>query len=489
MAKEVAALTHFDLILPVKLKSDLFAHLFPGDGDEHGAVISAGVVHTDRGIRLLARDLFLAKEGVDYVPGDYGYRMLTPRFVMEKSRHCREQKLAYLAIHNHSGSESVGFSKVDFDSHERGYPALVDILNGQPVGALVFAKRAVAGDLWLSSGERAELQEGRVIGGCIERLYPSPPPAPPGADLTYDRQSRLFGDRGQSLLHGAKVGIIGAGGVGSLLVLYMARLGVGHLVVVDPDRIDITNLPRVPGATRFDARTWLTADGRPKWLRKFGRQISAPKVNIMRRIARRANRDIQFEGIVGDVVDDAVAMRFRDCDFLFLAADSQQSRLVFNALVHQYLIPGIQVGSKIDVDEASGNVDDVFSIVRPVIPDSGCLWCAKLINPTRLEQEAHPQKEREQQRYIEEVPAPSVVTLNGIGASHVANEFLFSWTGLRYPVSDEQYLRYQPRERKAMMLNPLREKGCRECGMEMESRRARGDSEELPTTMICRDTC
>ena len=487
MAKEVAALTHFDLILPAKLKTDLFAHLFPGDDDEHGAVISAGVVHTDRGLRLLARDLFLAKEGVDYVPGERGYRMLTPRFVMEKSRHCRDQELAYLAIHNHGGSESVGFSKVDFDSHERGYPALVGILKGQPVGALVFAKHAVAGDLWISSGERAEraeraeLREGRVVGGSIERLSPSPPPAPPGVDSTYDRQARLFGDRGQSLLHGAKVGIIGAGGVGALLVLYMARLGVGHLVVVDPDRIDITNLPRVPGATRFDARTWLTADGRPKWLRKFGRRISAPKVNIMRRVARRANRDIQFEGIFGDVVDDAIAMRFRDCDFLFLAADSQQSRLVFNALVHQYLIPGIQVGSKITVNKESGGIDDVFSIVRPVIPDSGCLWCAQLINRMLLAEEALTQEERERQRYIEEVPAPSVITLNGIGASHAANEFLFSWTGLRLPVSDEQYLCYQPRERKAMMLNPSHGKDCLECGVGTESRRACGDRKELPT--------
>ena len=114
---------------------------------------------TDRGLRLLARDLFLAEDGVDYVPGERGYRMLTPRFVMEKSRNCRDQKLAYLAIHNHGEGESVGFSRVDLASHERGYPALLDILNGQPVGALVFAKRAVAGDLWRSNGGRAVLQE------------------------------------------------------------------------------------------------------------------------------------------------------------------------------------------------------------------------------------------------------------------------------------------------------------------------------------------
>ena len=474
-------MTDFDLILPEKLKRELFAHLFPGDGDEHGAVISAGVVHTGQGLRLLARDLFLAKEGVDYIPGERGYRLLTPRFVMEKSRYCRDQKVAYLAIHNHGEGESVGFSGVDLASHERGYPALVDILQGQPVGGLVFAKRAVAGDLWLPSGGRAALREGRVVGGSIERLYPNPPSIPPEADSTYDRQARLFGDKGQSLLKGAKVGIIGAGGVGAFLGLYMARLGVGHIVAVDPDRIDITNLPRVPGATRFDARTWLTADGRPQWLQEFGRRISTRKVDIMRRVAHRANRDIRFEGIFGDIVDDTVAMKFRDCDFLFLAADTHQARLVFNALVHQYLIPGVQVGSKVSVDKDSGEVGDVFSVVRPVIPDSGCLWCAKVINQARLAEESLPKEVRERQRYIEEIPAPSVVTLNGIGASHAANEFLFSWTGLRNPTSEEWYLLYRPRERKITMQKPLRREDCTECGAGPGSRRARGDSRKLPT--------
>lgn len=471
----------FDLILPEKLKSHLFAHLFPGDEDEHGAVISAGVVHSDRGLRLLARDLFLAEEGTDYVPGDRGYRKLTPRFVMEKSRYCREQKLAYLAVHNHGEGESVGFSGVDLASHERGYPALVDILQGQPVGALVFASRAVAGDLWLPSGKRAVLREGRVIGSSIERLYPTPLSVCSGTDPTYDRQARLFGDKGQSLLKGAKVGIIGAGGVGALLGLYMARLGVGHIIAVDPDRIDITNLPRVPGATRFDARTWLTSDGRPKWLQEFGRRISSRKVHIMRRVAHRAKRNIRFEGVFGNVVDDAIAMQFRDCDFLFLAADTHQARLVFNALVHQYLIPGVQVGSKISVDRVTGKISDVFSVVRPVLPDSGCLWCARLIDQARLAEESLSKEKREHQRYVEEVPAPSVVTLNGIGASHAANEFLFSWTGLRNPTYEEHNLLYKPRERKTMMMKPLRKEECTECGVGPGSRRARGDSMDLPT--------
>jgi hypothetical protein len=44
-------------------------HLFPGDRDEHGAVILAGLAASARGMRLLAREVVLARDGVDYVPG------------------------------------------------------------------------------------------------------------------------------------------------------------------------------------------------------------------------------------------------------------------------------------------------------------------------------------------------------------------------------------------------------------------------------------
>lgn len=72
--------------------------------------------------------------------------------------------------------------------------------------------------------------------------------------------------------------MIGAGGAGSLLVEYSGRLGVGHLVVVDPDRID--NLSRVVGSTQRDARSLLTYGRLPQWLRSFGEQRRTPKVAI-----------------------------------------------------------------------------------------------------------------------------------------------------------------------------------------------------------------
>jgi hypothetical protein len=46
-----------------------------------------------------------------------------------------------------------------------------------------------------------------------------------------------------------------------------------------------------------------------------------------------------------DVVDDEGAARIRDCDFIFLAANSMLARNVVNRIAYQYLIPTVQVAS------------------------------------------------------------------------------------------------------------------------------------------------
>lgn len=470
------------LIVPADLMSHLEGHLFPGDGDEHGAVIAAGLVETERGTRLLARDLFLAKDGIDYVPGQRGYRMLTASFVRDKVLYCRDERLVYLAIHCHGGTDRVGFSGDDLASHERGYPALLDVARGQPVGALVFARNAVAGDIWLPGGERVALTSARVVGRATRSLYPEPPPKPPRCGPAYDRQARLFGDKGQAILSDLKVGIIGAGGAGSLLVEYLSRVGVGHLIVADPDRLEESNLPRVVGSSAWNVLPWLTDGRRPGWMRRIGERLSAKKVRIAERVAKRANPRIRFEGIDGNIVDETVAHRFVDCDYLFLAADSMQARLVFNSLVHQYLIPGVQVGAKVLVDKATGDILDVFSVFRPVTPDSGCLWCNEVISSAKLQEEALTKEERRAQNYVDDpdVKAPSVITMNAVATSLAANDFLFAVTGLLEGAATGDYIRALPRMRDFRFDQPRKSHDCIECGPGEGSRLARGDSYRLP---------
>lgn len=55
---------------------------------------------------------------------------------------------------------------------------------------------------------------------------------------------REVGGRGQALIKGARVAVIGAGGLGSPCLLYLAAAGVGGLTVIDDDSVALSNLQR-----------------------------------------------------------------------------------------------------------------------------------------------------------------------------------------------------------------------------------------------------
>ena len=64
--------------------------------------------------------------------------------------------------------------------------------------------------------------------------------------MRYDRQIILpeIGETGQNRLKKAKVLIIGVGGLGSPIALYLAGAGVGHIGLIDDDLVSISNLQR-----------------------------------------------------------------------------------------------------------------------------------------------------------------------------------------------------------------------------------------------------
>ena len=64
--------------------------------------------------------------------------------------------------------------------------------------------------------------------------------------LRYQRQLMIpgIGEEGQGLLAGASVVVIGAGGLGSPVLMYLAAAGVGRIGIVDSDEVNTGNLQR-----------------------------------------------------------------------------------------------------------------------------------------------------------------------------------------------------------------------------------------------------
>jgi len=82
-----------------------------------------------------------------------------------------------------------------------------------------------------------------------EPLAPLVAPGPPLTPAQLARYSRhlllpQLGELGQRRMLNARVLVIGAGGLGSPLLQYLAAAGVGHLGIVDDDRVEASNLQR-----------------------------------------------------------------------------------------------------------------------------------------------------------------------------------------------------------------------------------------------------
>ena len=64
--------------------------------------------------------------------------------------------------------------------------------------------------------------------------------------IRYSRHISIpsFGNEGQHKLKAAKVLVVGAGGLGSPALLYLAAAGIGTIGIVDDDVVDLSNLQR-----------------------------------------------------------------------------------------------------------------------------------------------------------------------------------------------------------------------------------------------------
>lgn len=132
--------------------------------------------------------------------------------------------------------------------------ALLVLATAPRIGAPGLAA-ALGGDfrLWVLLGPLAVLVAAYLAGLRIlkARAAPAKTPAASGSfsSAELDRYARHIllreiGGPGQKALKGAKVLVVGAGGLGAPALLYLAASGVGRIGVIDPDVVEASNLQR-----------------------------------------------------------------------------------------------------------------------------------------------------------------------------------------------------------------------------------------------------
>lgn len=76
--------------------------------------------------------------------------------------------------------------------------------------------------------------------------------------MEFERTRRIIGDRGMDKLKKAVVMVLGIGGVGGQCAEALARCGIGHLILVDGDKVSVTNINRQIIALHSTVGRWKT---------------------------------------------------------------------------------------------------------------------------------------------------------------------------------------------------------------------------------------
>jgi hypothetical protein len=217
------------------------------------------------------------------------------------------------------------------------------------------------------------------------------------------------------------VAVVGCSGTGSPVIEQLARLGVGRLVLVDPDHVEEKNLNRILNARREDA------------------YLKRPKVEVMARAIASMGFATEVEIIQEDLATPRAVKAVAECDVLFGCMDGVEGRHLLNRLAAFYLLPYFDVGVRL-VADGRGGIDEASGAVHYVRPDGTTLQDRKVYNAEQLKaaglKRTDPKAYREQVRvgYIRgvEEDRPAVISINMQLASTAVNEFLARMHPYRY---------------------------------------------------------
>ena len=127
---------------------------------------------------------------------------------------------------------------------------------------------------------------------------------------------KKIGISGQKKIFKSKVLIIGAGGLGCPLILYLAYSGVGNLGIVDHDKIELSNLSRQILFTKKD--------------------IGKYKTSVSKKVAREINKKIIIKTFTQKINRLNINKIARDYPIICDGTDNFETRLLINDYCIKY---------------------------------------------------------------------------------------------------------------------------------------------------------
>lgn len=378
----------------------LQAHLFPGDGQEAVALALCGRLEVSGLTRLLIHRIVCVPHAECSRTAD-AVTWPVARYVEPLLQEAQQHGYSLLKIHSHPAGCDQFSSRDDIADADLFGSVHHWFDDGRPhASAVMLPDGEIFGRLHRASQPPLPLDKILLVGERI-RLWEANAPVleVSAAGL---RNAQAFGDGTYQILRRLKIGVVGCSGTGSPVVEQLARLSVGHLVLVDPGRIEAKNLNRILNATAADVAA------------------QCYKVDVLGDAVEQMGLETQVTRFAVNLYDSQDALlELASCDILIGCMDSVDGRDLLNHLATFYILPYLDLGVRLNADELNG-IRSISGAVNYVQPGRSSLSTRNLYDMEdlrsageyRRDPAGHPDRVKHQ--YFKDVPVnrPAVLPVN-----------------------------------------------------------------------------
>ena len=389
----------------------LHGHLFPGDGKEAVAILlcgkragSARHIFTVREIHPVPYEQCLERTSTHVKWSTDIIDSLLPTVIAND--------FCIVKIHSHV-TDWRSFSETDDSSDEAIFGSIANLLGdaARHASVVMLPSGEMFGRAIVDGKVNELLSSIMVIGDDLHIWHPRRWNS--AEDEFSLRHRQAFGEGTSSLLRTLSVAVVGCSGTGSFVVEELARLGIGKLVLIDPDRVEEKNLNRILNSSKKDA------------------YLGAYKVHVLAKAIARMGLNQQVTPMPLNLMTEEAVLAVAGCDIVFGCTDGVEARHILNRLATFYSMPYFDVGIRLDAD-GLGGITGISGAIHYLQPGRSSLLSREVYTMDQVEAEGmrriNPDLYQRQrgEGYLRGVQEdrPAVITVNGSFASLAAHELL-----------------------------------------------------------------
>lgn len=387
---------------------ELCADLFKRKEVESAGILLGESIQTPNGTIITMQHAVMIPDDA-YLIRKLDQISIDPVVLNRITKPARDKGWSVFTIHTHPMAKEAWFSRADDIGDSRLMPSFHCQIPGVPHGSIVVTDGGdVAARVFDENADSKEVCL-QIVGKSITKSRLNID----NDEVWFARQKLALGEVGQAKLRNLRVGIVGLGGIGSLVSMQLGHLGVGELVLIDGDIVEASNVSRIVGVRKGDAG-------------------KSDKVDV-------AARYVEYLGLSNQVESHSEYLSAKhesliaSCDIVISCVDTHGARALLNRFSYRYYVPVIDLGTVFRADETGAMVSDAGRVVM-IGPGRPCLGCWGHIDANAIRIESLSPEELENEvndGYIQgaNISQPSVISFNTYVAGAGVTELLRLVTG------------------------------------------------------------